>query len=64
MDRFDAHHLMGIVVFIYTFQFVFKSQLSLEAVKDYVSQMSNEDQLVLYKSLVADLGNMSSQFIS
>jgi phosphatidate cytidylyltransferase len=54
-DRFDCHGLMGIFIYIYLTQVVFRSADSFERVLDLVNTMTTDDKFRLLDILKADL---------
>jgi phosphatidate cytidylyltransferase len=50
-DRFDCHGLMGIFIYIYLTQVVFRSADSFERVLDLVNTMSHDDKTRLLELL-------------
>ena len=63
-DRFDCHGLMGIFIYCYLTQVVFRSADSFEKVLDYVNQMTIEDKgkllEILRNNVLGNLTNISS----
>ena len=54
-DRFDCHGLMGIFIYIYLTQVVFRSADSFEKVLDLVSAMTLDDKTRLLELLKQDM---------
>lgn len=54
-DRFDCHGLMGIFIYIYLTQVVFRSADSFERVLDLVNNMSLDDKSRLLDLLKSDI---------
>ncbi len=54
-DRFDCHGLMGIFIYIYLTQVVYRSVDSFEKVMDLVNNMSFDDKTKLLELLRLDL---------
>ena len=63
-DRFDCHGLMGIFIYIYLTQVVFRSADSFERVLDLVNTMTVDDKHRLLELLRLDLaGNLTAGLI-
>ena len=55
-DRFDCHGLMGMFVFVYLTQVIYKSEFAMEKVLEYVNLMGIEEKSSLMQILANDLG--------
>ena len=64
MDRGDTHYVVGMFVFVYCTQVIFRSQACLAWVKFYLEQMTQEDQLKIYQTLLKDLGEQAQSALS
>ena len=63
-DRFDCHGLMGIFIYIYLTQVVFRSADSFERVLDLVNTMTLDDKHKLLELLRLDLaGNLTAAML-
>ena len=62
-DRFDCHGLMGIFIYIYLTQVVFRSADSFERVLDLVNTMTLDDKTRLLELLKQDIAINASKII-